>query len=416
MPEQKINIALPVMNEMERLPAFMDALTKQSVQDYNLIVCINQPDDWWNHPEKRLICEDNQEALNYFSSFRDKRIKLIDKTTEGQGWTGKNHGIGWARKVIMDTIAANAGPDDIILSLDADTLFNSTYLESILENRRRLPQVDAISVPYYHRLTGDVAIDRAMLRYEIYMRAFAINLWRIKSPYSLTALGSAIAFPVRAYKSIGGMTPKLSGEDFYFLQKLVKTGTVVHWNAEKVYPAARLSNRVFFGTGPALIKGIEGDWESYPVYKMSWFESIRITYLLFEGLFEKNIETPLDDFLLDAFGKLPWDDLRANFKTKKHFTRACHEKIDGLRLLQYLKSRQRNEGTDDELNLIELLNSSDLHQEKTPDVDCNGLNFASSPLHVMDSVRNYLETVELDYRKMHFDTVRQMQSKLRGRE
>jgi len=413
MPVPKIYIALPVMNEMEGLPAFMDALAKQSVQDYHLVVCINQPDHWWHDPAKKPICEDNQLALKYFKSCNDSRITLIDKTTEGQGWTGKKHGIGWARKVIMDTIAAGAGPDDIILSLDADTLFNPAYLESILENRHRLLQADAISVPYYHRLTGDESIDRAMLRYEIYMRAFVINLWRIKSPYSLTALGSAIALPVRAYKSIGGMTPKLSGEDFYFLQKLVKTGTVVHWNAEKVYPAARLSNRVFFGTGPALLKGIEGDWESYPVYKMSWFDGIRETYLLFDELFEKDIETPLDDFLLNAFGKFPWAELRANFKTKKHFIRACHEKIDGLRLLQYLKNRQRTEGADDELNLIELINSLGTHREKASDPDYNGLSFASSPLHLLDSIRNQLETAELAYRKEHFDSVLQKQRKLR---
>lgn len=415
MSTPRINIALPVMNEMEGLPAFMDTLAKQSVQDYNLVVCINQPDHWWHDPAKRPICEDNQLALKYFSSCNDSRITLIDKTTEGRGWTGKKHGIGWARKVIMDTIAANSGPDDIILSLDADTLFNSAYLESIIENRQNCPQADAISVPYYHRLTGDESIDRAMLRYEIYMRAFAINLWRIKSPYSLTALGSAIALPVRAYKLIGGMTPKLSGEDFYFLQKLVKSGTVVHWNAEKVNPAARLSNRVFFGTGPALIKGIEGDWDSYPIYKMSWFESISETYLLFDRLFEKDIETPLDDFLLNAFGKFPWADLRTNFKTKKHFIRACHEKVDGLRLLQYLKNRQRNEGADDELNLIELTNSLSTHRGKASYPDYNDLKFASSPLHLLDSIRNQLEAVESDYRKNHFDTVQQMQRKLRDK-
>jgi hypothetical protein len=405
MPEPKINIALPVMNEMERLPAFMEAIANQTVQDYSLVVCINQPDNWWYDPSKRNICENNRAALGYLRSLNDERITLIDRSTEGSGWMGKKHGIGWARKVIMDYISANAEPDDIILSLDADTLFGPAYLESILQNRRSVSYANAISVPYYHRLTGDEAIDRAMLRYEIYMRAFAVNLWRIQSPYSLTALGSAIALPVRAYKSIGGMTPKLSGEDFYFLQKLLKTGTVVHWNAEKVYPAARLSDRVFFGTGPALIKGIDGDWESYPIYRMSWFDSIRDTYSHFAVLFEKDVETPLDDFLVSTFGKLPWPELRANFKTQKHFIRACLEKIDGLRLLQYLKNRQRIENENDELSLLELIKSDDLQKVEILDVDFENFSFARSPLVILDPIRNYLEVIELRFRKEHYEIV-----------
>ena len=79
-----------------------------------------------------------------------------------------------------------------------------------------------LAVPYYHKLIGD-ATDRLILRYEIYMRCYLINLLRIQNPYAFTALGSAMAVTVRAYRKAGGLTPVKSGEDFYFLQNLISS-------------------------------------------------------------------------------------------------------------------------------------------------------------------------------------------------
>ncbi|MFZ4549612.1 MAG: hypothetical protein ACOYN4_19345, partial [Bacteroidales bacterium] len=336
----KIYVALPVMDEMERLPLLIKAIQRQSIKDFELIVCVNQPDLWWENPLKIDICKTNQSAILYLQSLNDKRITIIDKSSPGKGWLPKVQGIGVARKFLMDYISSIAENNDIIISMDADTVFNHSYFSSILENLRLNPTVSAIAVPYYHQLLGESGLDRAMLRYEIYMRSYAINMWRIKSPYSFTALGSAIALPVWAYKAVGGMTPKLSGEDFYFLQKIVKSGRLIHWNLEFVYPATRLSDRVFFGTGPALSKGISGDWQSYPIYNYQLFDLISTTTNAFKVLFTKDVVTPLDDFLFDKFGELPWRKLRQNFKTEAHFVRACHEKIDGLRILQFLKESQ----------------------------------------------------------------------------
>jgi len=394
------------MDEIERLPAFMTALMQQTVTNFRLVVCINQPDEWWGVDDKIHVCHSNQQTIRYLRDLNDSRINIIDRSSKGCGWKGKNHGIGWARKVLMDNIADISEPDDLMVSLDADTLFGPQYLESLLLNMRECPSSIAVSVPYYHNLTGGEELDRAILRYEIYMRSYAVNLWRIGSPYSLTALGSAIALPVKSYRKIGGMTPKLSGEDFYFLQKLTKTGIVVHWNSEKVFPAARLSNRVYFGTGPALIRGVKGDWESYPVYKMNWFNDIAETYKCFEPLFTENVATPLDDFLVETFGKLPWEALRVNFRTKKHFVRACHEKIDGLRLLQYLKARQLAEKNESEKNLIELIQQDDFQQNVSPGLDLSGFSFSNSPIEMLDRIRNYLEVVEMSYRKRHFENCR----------
>ncbi len=287
----KIYVALPAMDEADYLPEFIECLRNQSFRNFVVVVCVNQPDNWWEDEDRISICQNNNQSIKFIESIRDIDIQLIDKSSKGNGWTGKNFGVGWARKTIMDQISIEAEESDIIISLDADTTFASDYFSSVLQNFLHHPKTVAISGPYYHELTGDEAKDRAILRYEIYMRYFAINMWRIGSPYSFTAIGSAIALPVSSYKAIVGITPHKSGEDFYLLQKLRKYGQIVYWNKEKVYPAARYSERVGFGTGPAMIKGREGDWNSYPIYPFEYFDEVKLTYELFPILFKRDAET-----------------------------------------------------------------------------------------------------------------------------
>jgi len=398
-----IYIALPVMNEMERLPLLVKAIMEQTEQHFNLVVCVNQPDSWWSEPDHEAVCMENQLAIRYLESLDDKRIEILDKSSPGSGWTPKAQGIGFARKFLMDHISKMANPNDIIVSMDADTVFNKGYFASVAENLRLNPAASAISIPYYHKLSYKTELDRAMLRYEIYMRAYAINMWRINSPYCFTALGSAIALPVWTYRASGGMTPKMSGEDFYFLQKIVKTGRLLHWNGEIVYPATRLSDRVFFGTGPALIKGIDGDWSSYPVYDQRLYDLVAETYKLFNKLYHEDVNTPLDEFLLGKFGELPWKALRLNFKTPVHFIRACHEKIDGLRILQFLKEKQPADEKLSEESLSALLVS---YQKQFPDL-IEGLNskvdFQMSPISELDHIRDILFEIEMYYRRMHWN-------------
>ena len=351
MPEKysRIKIALPLMNELEYLPVLMEALVAQDLQDFHVFTCVNQPDHWWDEPDQVHKCRNNQETIAYLHEFSHFNVHIIDRSSRGQGWRGKDFGVGWARKTVMDAIDEQSDKNDLIVSLDADTVFNPGYFSSLLESFNGQPEAVAMAVPYYHPLVDDDEANMAMLRYEVYMRNYNIQLMRIKSPYAFTALGSAMVVTVWAYRAVGGMTPKKSGEDFYFLQKLRKYGHVLVWNREKVYPGTRFSDRVFFGTGPAMIRGRAGDWSSYPVYHHSFFDDIRNTYDLFGNLFEDpGIRTPLDKFLKKTFGENnSWKPISENSRTREQFIRACYQKLDGLRILQYLKASQADSGFTD---------------------------------------------------------------------
>ncbi|MCF8368925.1 MAG: glycosyltransferase [Bacteroidales bacterium] len=401
MTDKKIFIALPCMDELENISGFIQCVKNQTYRNYKLFVCVNQPELWWTSPDNLEICLRNQQTLSYLrASLNQIPLQIIDKSSQGEGWKGKKTGVGYARKILMDTIASEAADHDIILSLDADTTFNPTYFQSLIDSFRHYPKAVAMSVPYYHALTENAKKDRAILHYEIYMRYYALNLWRIKNPYAFTAIGSAIAVPVNAYKKIGGITPHKSGEDFYFLQKLRKFGNVLCWNEEKVYPAARYSDRVGFGTGPAMIKGSGGDWSSYPIYSFKHFDEIKITYELFPELFSGDVPSPMDAFIAQKFDEDNiWVKLRENFKNRENFVRACMHKIDAFRILQYLKWKQKLDKASDEINLIqwfEYFYNSELNEL---DFDILTFSFDQSEIAHLSQVRDLLVQLEENIQK-----------------
>lgn len=392
----RIYIAIPILNESENLSAFMHCLQIQNYRNFELVACVNQAESWWNEDQKLIFCEDNQKSISYLQNVEDLKITIIDKSSKGRGWDNKKYGVGWARKLCMDYCAEKATENDIILCVDADTTFKEGYFSSIVESLKKFPKAVVLSVPYYHPLCADQENDRNILRYEIYMRYYALNLWRIQNKYSFTALGSAIAIPVWAYKRIGGITPHKSGEDFYFLQKLRKFGDIITWNPEMVYPSSRYSDRVFFGTGPALIKGRSGDWSSYPIYHYSLFDEIQNSYSSFDDLFKIDVDFPMKSFLDAQFGSNIWHEpLRKNSKSLKQFLKSITDKVDALRILQYLKSEQQKRNDNNESNLIEFLEK--FYPETATVLNLTDLSFDKSTIKELNYLRNFLHSQEAKY-------------------
>ena len=393
-----LHIALPLLKELENIPSIVKNIAGQNHSNYKVYFCINQPDDWWGKLDKIEACKDNQQSIKLIEESAPFPFEIIDKSSLGQGWKGKKLGVGWARKTLIDHIIHTTHDNDIIISLDADTIFNENYFTSIEENLKKHPKAPAIAVPYYHPLSGSESEDRAILHYEIYMRHYLINLFRIKSPYAFSALGSAIAMPVWAVRKIGGITPKKSGEDFYLLQKMVKFRPILNWNKEKVYPAARFSDRVFFGTGPAMIRGNEGDWSSYPIYPQFLFDKIADFYKLIPELFEKNCPTPIDSVFGDKNHCYNmWDNLRKNNKDLPHFIKAIHEKFDGLRILQFLKSNIDLEKRDDEKYLVDFIKNNN-HLSHLPH-NYHEFSFDNYSISQLNEIRDYLCSIEDEYRQ-----------------
>lgn len=395
----RIYVAIPAMDEEESLPKTLLDLSRQQCDDaFEVHVCVNQPEDYWNTLEKRRICESNSRLLHYLHSSAPLPVHIIDHASRGKGWKGKKGGVGMARKMLSDNIMAQAAPDDLIVSLDADTGVPDGYLQAIAVFFDKYPGMAAVALPYYHPLGSDELQNRAILRYELYMRNYALNLMETGSPYCFTALGSAIAVRVGALRKIGGFPPLKSGEDFYLLQKLRKMSVVGLYCDTCVYPSPRYSSRVVFGTGPALLKGRNGEWSGCPIYPHTAFRAIAETYRQLPDLYDHDLGNGFLLFLEQQFGQRNlWQPIRDNVKDLSHFVHAFHEKADGLRILQYLRSSCRQSEEEN----ARALNENIRHWMP----DANIPEWENEPLfgesvENLDTLRNLLFQYEMRLRKI----------------
>lgn len=384
-----ISVAIPILAELDNLPELVKSLKSQTFRDFSIYCCVNNPEGWANSNDtsKQAMYKNNQACLEYL---KHSNFNIIDRSSPGKGWQGKQHGVGWARRVTLEVISSHCDDNELIVSLDADTAFGEKYFECLLDTFNLNPECSALAVPYYHPLSGNECNDRAMLRYEIYMRHYLIRLMESGNPFAYTALGSAMAFPLWAYKRVGGITPLQGGEDFYLMQKFAKTGTLMLWCDETVHPQGRPSLRVPFGTGPAIAKGIDSMDSTYPLYPHEAFRAVEETYALFPKLYEEDIDTPMSDFLCQQLKKDNlWQPLRKNFKTRELFVHACQERVDGLRILQYLKTFPLRTA-EEELQLL-----CDNYGISIP----MDFSFRHTAIETVNSVRDALFEIETGYRK-----------------
>ncbi|MDR1793204.1 MAG: hypothetical protein LBR36_07190 [Bacteroidales bacterium] len=395
----KIYIAIPAMNEMDFLPHTLKCIAEQKcMYPIEVYVCVNQPNNFWEQENNRNICLNNAKTISYLKEYKQLNINIIDKSSKGEGWKDKKHGVGIARKTLTDNILQSATDDDIFISMDSDTLFEPQYCQSVADNLALHNIAVGIAVPYLHQFSDNQVINRAILNYEIYLRYYNLNLLRIQSPYAFTALGAAIVCKIKALRNINGFTTQPSGEDFYFLQKLRKHGKILLFNELKVYPSSRSSDRTPFGTG----KYIENELnklsnEHYPLFSHTDFDCILQTYAQIPTIFTQNIDNEFITFLKTIFSPHDlWSPLRKNFKTLSAFEKAFHCKADALRIFQFLRSQHQQY----QQNKEEILNQ--FLAQFYPDKEQyffqqHHFSFTKSSIELLQQMRDFLAQEEQKY-------------------
>lgn len=367
------------MDEPDALPRLLWQLEAQTFRNFTVYICVNQPDDWWHDDNDAhlQVCIHNADTLRLLAY--SENIILLDHCSEGRGWPLRKSGVGYARQALFKAIQAHATLDELVVSLDADTLIAPCYLQQVLDSMNAHPEAHALAVPYYHPVPDEETCARSLLRYECYMRHYFLSLLLIGSPYAFSALGSAMVFPLWSYNRVGGITPLPAGEDFYLMQKFAKTGSLLLSTPALVFPQGRPSPRVPFGTGPAVLTTIAQQQQRYPFYPAEAFQAVEKTIQKFPQLFLEDIPTPMTPFLQQQLRTSDiWGPLRRNFKHQEQFIHACHERVDGLRILQFMKGFPTSD-----CNLLKFLQQ----QGKTVP---SHLDFATSPLPELVSVRDTL--------------------------
>jgi hypothetical protein len=277
------------------------------------------------------------------------RLGFVDASSPGLEIPGRTGGVGMARKIGMDAalrlLAGMETKPRLILSLDADTLVRPDYLPGV-RSALASGRAQAGILDYEHQMPRDRAGQAAICRYEIFLRYWVLGLQYARSPYAFHSIGSTMATTDEGYLAVRGMNRREAGEDFYFLNKLAKTGPLRRIRETRVYPSGRSSVRVPFGTGAAVAKMVSGGGGDFLLYDPRVFDVLRAWIELMKDSFEdtvdkilgkaKEIHPGLAEFLAARGFLRIRPKIRDNVKDHKTYERQMHVWFDGFETLKLI--------------------------------------------------------------------------------
>ena len=359
---------IPVLAEEERLFATLESLARNPPGELarTLVICVVN-----NRAEPFARTEwvaDNQRTLGHLENlvngrrapirpdlaFDRLRLGFVDASSRGLE-IGPKFGVGEARRIGLDlalsVLTDNGVEGGLLCSLDADTVVEADYLANI---RRHFAVTGCRSavVDYAHTLPDDSARRIAIVRYELFLRYHELGLRLAGSPYAFPTIGSTIVTRCDAYVAAGGMNRRQAGEDFYFLQELVKTGGVGRVNSTTVHPSARSSDRVPFGTGASISRHLSGGDDGAMVYHPAGYRVIGDWLSVVEGRLDHpasdhleraaRISAQLKAFLIRNDFEETWPKIQHNSPDLDGLERQFHRWFDGFRTLKLIHHLRDN--------------------------------------------------------------------------
>ncbi len=367
-------VVIPALAEKNSLFATLASLSRNPPRELQrtLVLCVvnNRGSHLTTDADRR----DNQETLSYLQALvRDMpaartedgglvaalreishsplRIAYIDAASPGREMPDKEGGVGAARKIGLDAALQVFDYDRpgarLLISLDADTLVEANYLEAIRSFFVR--GKTAAVVNYTHQPPAEARQRLAIGAYELFLRYYVLGLRYAGSPYAFPTIGSTMVCTAEAYAAIGGMNRREAAEDFYFLNKLAKYGEIGKIKTTTVYPSARPSRRVPFGTGRKMVRFLEGAEDEFLLYDprvflilKSWLDMMKSSpdrTVAEIGTRARKIDPRLFSFLEGQRFFPAWERIRNNSKGGAALLRHFHFWFDGfqtLKLIHYL--------------------------------------------------------------------------------
>ena len=268
-------------------PNFIDSFIQSSLVDQNvlLIIVINQPEYETNSQVQTSLFQyglnkghitwqsNNLTLVNIVDS--NSAMLLIDRFTHP---IPDKQGVGLARKIGADVACVLIGQNIIsstwLHSSDADTQLPNNYFTSLVEHQTQTSV--AACYNFTHTCDNEV-IARANATYEQALRYYVAGLSYANSSYNYFTIGSVLAFKAQAYVTVRGFPKRSAGEDFYLLNKIAKLGEILWLKHCVLRLEARMSDRVPFGTGPAVKQIVElsEKGEHYHYYHPQVFERLK---------------------------------------------------------------------------------------------------------------------------------------------
>lgn len=263
----------------------------------------------------------------------------------------KHAGVGLARKIGMDLAVLHffytENERGVIVSLDADCTVSPNFFAAIREALIQNDRLNATVHNFFHRVEGEnVSLENAVRQYEEYLRYFRQMLQYISFPWNYHTIGSTFAVKADSYVRVGGMGRQQAGEDFYFLQKIFALGEIAELDNVWVYPLARFSDRVPFGTGPALQKIMNEHDDQLKVYSPDAFEVLKQLFDMKDAFFRKelaeveqmlrSLHPALQRFLEENALLEDVVDCNANCASLTAFRKRFFQHFNAFRIIKYL--------------------------------------------------------------------------------
>ena len=264
----------------------------------------------------------------------------------------KHAGAGLARKTGLDEALRRFSQihksHGILACLDADSPVAPNYLTTI-EKWGDTPENQGAIIRFEHPLRGDDyprEVYEGIILYELHLRYYLAGLRMTGFPYAYHTIGSCMVCKAQSYARAGGMPRKQSGEDFYFLQKLIPQGRFSEINETVVYPSPRPSERVIFGTGASIKKHLDGSEKQGTTYNLQVFFDLKDFFSRAEELFALppdefeswtyKLNGPLRSFLLNSHFENELINLRENCKSQKSFLKRFFHAFNAFKVIRYI--------------------------------------------------------------------------------
>jgi hypothetical protein len=350
VPSLSIIVMIPCLNEPEILRTLESLWSCTPIESFcEVIVVVN--DSETSSPEIKSFNRETYHTLHIWKKEND-RTNLILHPIYAPDVVAKFAGAGMARKIGMDEAIRRFNainkPTGTIVSLDSDCLVSSNYLQQIETCFEENKSCFAVTINFKHRFEemNDPKQKRGIQLYEDYLHYYKNALDFTGFPDSIYTIGSAFAVRAEAYVKQGGMNRRQAGEDFYFLNKLTKLGQITELTEAFVYPSARVSDRVPFGTGAAMTKWMNEAEDLNLTYNFAAFLDLKQLFNQVDSLFRlseanySKFKSSLPDSIQDYIQTLDFQvklaEINQNSSTLISFRKRFFQFFDAFIILRFL--------------------------------------------------------------------------------
>ncbi len=238
----RIVVAIPVNNEVERIPLCLESLMLQVEVDFDeiaVLLLLNNTTDGTG------------EAVKGFVDQLPFRIELHSVSLDAPYANA-----GWARRLAMEAAAEIVAPGGLILTTDADTVAHEDWIAA---NRRVIAEGhDAVAGyvmadPMELMELPPAILERGSLEWEYQQLAAELDARADNEPHDAWPrhnqnCGASAAVTLEAYRAIGGLPPLPVGEDRALFEMLRRIdGKIRHSLEVQVVTSARTDGRASGG-------------------------------------------------------------------------------------------------------------------------------------------------------------------------